>query len=138
MNIIEIMRKANSILKNFIENTDLDINSWLIKWGYMNGFLQDGQIQPTKNTIIYQSLVIIILLLNMTRFTVFLFSTKNAQISKKLGEWSYFFGPRLIVNGTAILCAIYILFVMLFFKFCTQNLKKMFYWLNIMEYDTEN
>ena len=78
------------------------------------------------------------MLFNMTRFTFLLFITKDSQISKKLGEWSYFVGPRVMVNGISAIWAVYILMVILFFKFCTQNLKKMFYWLNMMEYDAEN
>ena len=33
MNIIKTIRKANTIMEKFIENTDLNINLWLINWG---------------------------------------------------------------------------------------------------------
>ena len=125
-------------MEKLIKNTDLNINSWLINWGYMNGYLQDGQIQTTKFTIFNQWLVIIVMLLNITRFSFLLFTTKDSQISKQLGEWSYFVGPRIMVNGISAICAVYILFIILFFQFSTRNLKKMFYWLNKMEYDIEN
>ena len=125
-------------MKNLAKNIDLNINSWLITWGFLNGYLQNGQIQTTKFTIIYQWMVIIILLLNCTRFTILLFTIKKSKISNQLGEWSYFFGPRLMLNGLHAICIVYFLFIILFFKFCTRNLKKMFYWLKIMEYDREN
>ena len=48
---VECIRTYN-MMKNLFENTDLNINSWLINWGYMNGYLKDGQIHTTKYHII--------------------------------------------------------------------------------------
>ena len=42
INAIKILRKANLIMENFVEAKNLNIYSWLINWGYMNGYLQDG------------------------------------------------------------------------------------------------
>ena len=137
MNIIESIRKVYLKIKNYIENTDLNINSWLIKWGYMNGYLQNEQIQTTKYNIIYQLMVIIILSLNITRFFLLLLSGKKSKISKQFGDWSYFIGPRHMINGMSFICCSYIIMIIIFFKFCMKNLK-MFYWLNIMEYDFIN
>ena len=125
-------------VKNLIENADLNINSWLIKWGFINGYLKDGQIHTTKFTIIYQWTVIMILSLHTIKFTIFLFSKKESKITNQLGDWSYFFAPRLVMNGIVLTCFVYIFLVMIYFKFCLRNLKDNFYWLNIMEYHTEN
>ena len=48
------------MMKNLLENTDLNINSWLINWDYMNGYLKGGQIQTNKYFIIYQLIIMII------------------------------------------------------------------------------
>ena len=120
-----------------IKNTDLNINSWLIKWGYMNGYLYNGKIKTTKFSIIYQWIVILMMSLNTIRFTLLLFISKESQISKQLGDWSYFLGPRLMINGICVLCFAYVLIVIFFFKFCTRNLKKMFYWLNMIKYNSD-
>ena len=56
------------IMKNFFEDTDLDINSWLVNWGYMDGYLKDGLIQTNKYFIIYQ----LIFEINLN-FEIFLF-----------------------------------------------------------------
>ena len=28
-------------MKSLLENADLNINSWIINWGYMNGYLNE-------------------------------------------------------------------------------------------------
>ena len=124
-------------MKSFFENTDLNMNSWLINWGYMNGYLKDGQIQTNKYFTIYQLMIIIILLLNVIIFTMLLFSAKESQISKQLGDWGNFLGPRLVINGIIFFVCFCILILMAFFKFSARNMQKMFYWLNIMDYDSE-
>ena len=134
---VEGIRTYN-MMKNLFENTDLNINSWLINWGYMNGYLKDGQIHANKYYIIYQLMVIIMLLLNLIRSVILLFSAKESHISLLLGDWSYFLGPRIMLNGIIFSVCFYILMLMAFFKFCTRNSQKMFYWLNIMDYDSEN
>ena len=136
MNIIESIRSRLK-MQSYIENTDLNINSWLIKWGHMNGYLQDGKIQATKYTIVYQWIVITIMLLNTIRFGILLFNPKGSLICYQLGDWSYFLGPRLIINGICFVGCCYAIMVIAFFKFFTRNLKMKFYWLKIMEYDHE-
>ena len=129
--------RTYKMMKNFFGNTDLNINSWLINWGYMNGYLKDGQIHANKYYIIYQLMVIIMLLLNLIRSVILLFSAKESHISLLLGDWSYFLGPRIMLNGIIFSVCFYILMLMAFFKFCTRNSQKMFYWLKIMDYDSE-
>ena len=124
-------------MKNFLKNADLNINSWLINWGYMNGYLKDGQIHTNNYYIIYQLIITIIMLLNVIRFIILLFNTKESQISLELGEWSFFLGPRVMINGITFLAYFYMLMLMAFFKFCARNSQKMFYWLKIMDYDSE-
>ena len=113
------------------------MNSWLINWGYMNGYLKDGQIHTTKYYIIYQLVIIIMLLLNLIRFLILLFSAKESQISLKFGDWSYFLGPRVMINGIIFFACFCVLMLMAFFKFCARNSQRMFYWLKIMDYDSE-
>ena len=125
-------------MKIWDENTDLNINSWLIKWGFMNGYLYDGQIKTTESNIINQWMVIIYMLFATTRHGALLTTPKGPQLSSQLGEWSYFLGPRLLINGICVVCGSYIFLLMAFLKFCTRNVKKMFYWLDIMEYHAEN
>ena len=102
-------------MENFFKNTDLNMNSWLINWGYMNGYLKDGQIQTNKYYIIYQLVAIIILLLNLIRFSILLFNAKESQILLELGDWSYFLGPRVMINGIAFLECFYVLMLIVFF-----------------------
>ena len=60
------------------------------------------------------------------------------RISNLIGTWlDYFFGPRIMVNGIIFLECICILMLMAFFKFCARISQEMFYWLNIMDYDSE-
>ena len=124
-------------MKNFFENADLNINSWLINWGFMTGYLIDGQIHSTIYHIIYQLVVIMILLMNVIRCGILLLNAKESQISLVLGDWSYFFGPRIMLNGIVFIGCSYQLMNIAFYKFCTQN-PQMFYWLTVMDYDAKN
>ena len=124
-------------MKNIFENTDLNMNSWLINWGYMTGYLKNGQIHTTQYYVIYQLIIVIIFILNVIRFLILLLNAKESQISLELGDWGYFLGPRLIINGIIFFVCSYILMLMAFFKFCVLNSQKMFYWLNIMDYNSE-
>ena len=76
------------MMKNLFENTDLNIYSSLINWGYMNGYLKDGQIHTNKYYVIYQLVIMIVLLLNVIRFLILLLNAKESQISLVLGDWS--------------------------------------------------
>ena len=133
---VEGIRTYN-MMKNFFENTDLNMNSWLINWGYMTGYLKNGQIQTNESYIEYQFVVIIILVLNVIRFIILLFSTKGSQTSSILGDWGYFLGPSVMINGIILAAFSYALMLMAFIKFCARNSQKMFYWLKIMDYDSE-
>ena len=73
--------RTYNMMKNLFENADLNINSWLINWGYMNGYLKDGQIHTTKYYIIYQLIIMIIFLLNVIKSTILLFNEKESKIS---------------------------------------------------------
>ena len=42
-----------------------------------------------------------------------------------------------MINGLIFVGYSFMLILMAFFKFCAQNSQKMFYWLNIMDYDSE-
>ena len=125
-------------MDELIENANLNINLWLINWGYMNGYLQDGQIQITKFDFIYQWICITTSFINFLRSTILLLNAKESIISNQLGDWSYFFGPRVLILLLTISVSTFIYFVIILFKFCSRNPKKMLYWLNTMKYDVDN
>ena len=125
-------------MKDFFENTDLNINSWLVTWGFMNGYLKDGQIRSNKYASFYQLMVVLITLINNIRFIILLLNPKESKITLELGDWSYFIGPRIVINSVCFLCCSYVLITMAFFQFCNRKEKKMLYWLRIMDYDNEN
>ena len=55
-----------------------------------------------------------------------------------LGDWSYFYGPKLLVDLITLILAIYVLLVFLLFYFSSKNPKKMLFWLEHMQFDNEN
>ena len=48
-----------------MKRTDLNINLWFIKWGYMNGYLSNEKVEKTKSCQNYQWICIIINSLNL-------------------------------------------------------------------------
>ena len=59
-------------------------------------------------------------------------------MANQLGDWGYFFGPKIIVNFITFLIFVLIIFAKILFLFASKQPKKMFYWINAMEYNEEN
>lgn len=125
-------------MEKLIENTNLNINSWLISCGLMYGHLQDGKIYFTKITICKWFIGLIISIFHAIKFTIFIFSTQDSITSDLLGDWSYFYGPKLLVNFILLFCKIYILFAFILFFFSSKHPKKMLFWLAKMNFDNDS
>ena len=55
-----------------------------------------------------------------------------------LGEWAYYFGPKIIFDSLIIFLAIYVISVKLLFVYASKHPQKMLYWLDAMEFDFVN
>ena len=127
--------KTHFKMEKLTETSSLNINSWLINWGYMNGYLVDGIIETTKFGVINQRTCILSTLLTGIKFFVLLFHPKESQIANQLGDFGYFLGPKVFLNLIISTASIHMLVVMLLFNLGCKNAKIMFYWLNILDYD---
>ena len=121
-----------------IENTNLNINSWLINCGFMYGHLQDGKIYFTKITICKWLIGLNISIFTAIKWAIFMFSTQDSMISDLLGDWSYVYGPKLLLNLMMLFCEIYVLFAFILFFFSLKHPKKMLFWLEQMNFDNDN
>ena len=136
MNLKEFYSK---IINNFIEAFSLDINLWLIKYGLMTGHLHDGtSIEVTENAIINQRICILLCLFTSIKWMFLIFQPEESQIVDQLGDWSPFFGPKVILDAMLIISSIHSLAIILLFNVGSRNPKRMFYWLDSMEYDPRN
>ena len=122
-------------MKNLIENANLNVNSWLINWGLMNGYLNKGEIQTTKFGIVNQWLAIFFNAFAAIKWTILLFHSKDSKVSHMLGDIAMVFAPKAIVDPIVIFISIHLLTATFLFQIKNNG---MFSWLESFKYDFVN
>ena len=125
-------------MEKLIEESNLNVNFWLLKVGLMYGHLNNGVIQSTKFTIFKWFTAFCLSIFTAIKWTTYLFCAKESRMCNLLGDWSYFYGPKLLVDLILFILAIFVLLVFLLFYFSSKNPKKMLFWLEHMQFDNEN
>ena len=118
-----------------VDQSDLSINSWLIRWGLMSGEYKDGKINTTKCGLINQLFAFWLFVYAIIKWTILLFSPKDSLTANLLGEWAYYFGPKIIFDLFIIILSVYVIVVKLLFVYASINTKKMFYWFEAMKFN---
>lgn len=121
-----------------IEKTNLNINSWLINWGLMSGYLKNGVIHSTKFGVVFCLFAFCLNTFSLIKWTIFLFSAKDALLTHYLGDWGIFYAPKLVIDLFSAFCFIYLESVIMLFHYSLKDSNKMFYWLEQMEFDSVN
>ena len=105
----------------------------------MTGHLHDGtSIEVTENAIINQRICILLCLFTSIKWMFLIFQPEKSQIVDQLGDWTPFFGPKVIVDGMLIIASVHSLAYIVLFNFGSRNPKRMFLWLDSLEYDPIN
>ena len=118
---------------------NLNINSWLINWGLINGYLNKGKIQTTTFGIVNQWLAIFFNAFAAIKWTILLFHSKDSKVTHLLGDIAMVFGPKAILDPIVIFISVHLLTATLLFKFCSLIKNNvMFYWLECLKYDFVN
>lgn len=125
-------------MKNLIENANLNVNSWLINWGLLSGHLKDGIFETTDFSKLNQWIGFSSNLFTSIKWSILLFYPKQSEMSNLLGDWAYFLGPKIIMSSMILDIAIHYLIVHCLFNLCSKHPKKMFYWLDSLEFDSAN
>ena len=128
------------MLRNlYQEEYNLNINSWLINWGLMNGYIDKEKIQTTTFGIVNQWLAIFLNLIGAIKWIILLFHSKDSEVTHLLGDIVMIFGPKVILDTAVIFISVHLLIATFFFKYCSRNKNNvMFYWLECLEYDFVN
>ena len=79
-----------------------------------------------------------IIIFTIIKWTIFLLSAQNSHLANYLGDFSYFYGPKLLVNFILIFCASFDLSTFIIFYFSSKHPKKMLFWLEQMQFDIVN
>ena len=111
-------------MEKLIEKSNLNVNFWLLKVGLMYGHLHDGIIQTTKFGILKCFTVFCFSIFTTIKWTIYLFCAKESRMCNLLGDWSYFYGPKLLVDLILLILAIFVLFFFLLFYFSSKILRK--------------
>ena len=114
------------------------MESWIFSWGIMYGHLNDGIILPTKFTILYSLTAFCLTLFSSCKWTIFLFVSQDWLTANLLGDRTYIYRPRLLINLIMLFCEIFILYLFIIFYFSLKHNKKMLFWLEQMELDKVN
>lgn len=104
----------------------------------MFGHFHDGIIHSTKLTILNWLTAFCLTLFHIIKWIIFLFSNQNSLLINLLGDFSYIYGPRLLVDLIILFCEIFVLSIFIIFYFSSNQPKKMLFWLEQIEYDIIN
>ena len=121
-----------------LNNFDLNINRWFIYWGLMSGHLKDETIETTKFGIYNQLFGFTLSLIETIKFIILLFHPIGSKWVHLLGDFSYFFGPKVITDLMIIIVSAHYLIEVCLFYYCSMKPEKMFFWLDVMQYDKES
>ena len=125
-------------MNKIIDNTNLNINSLLINWSLLSGQLDDGIIEQTIIGSFYQWLTFCLCIFHVIKWLILIFTPHESETSHLLGEWAYFYGPKIIIDYNIIFVALQIITVKLLFLYASKHPKKMFYWLEALAYNDDN
>lgn len=129
-------KKTHFKMNELTDNLDLNINSWLINWGYLNGYLQERNIKTTKFGILNEWSCFLWISLTGIKWLILLLYPKETEIVNQLGDWGYFIGPKVFLDLIIIIGTSHLLIIKLLFKLSLKN-AKLFYWLEMMDSDNE-
>lgn len=122
-------------MNKLIENTNLNINSWLVNCGLMYGNFDDGIIYTTKFTILQWLIGICLTIFHIIKSIIFLSVSKDSKMANLLGDWTFVYGPRSLVALIILFSEIFVLSIFIIFYFSSKYPKKMLFWLEQMEFD---
>lgn len=125
-------------MEYIIKNTEFNINSLLINWGMMSGYLHDGMIERTTFGLINEWFSFVVYLFGAIKWSILISISQQSHLANLFGDFAYFYGPRIIINWMSALFPYYIITVKMLLIFISKHPKKMFYWIEVMEYDDDN
>ena len=119
------------------KKSNLDINSWLINWGLLSGEYKDEVFTITKFARFNNWFSCSLFALTMIKATTLMFNDKQSQISIYLGEWSDWFGPKMVTDSILIVQPLNSLILFFIFYSASRNPKKLLLWLDFMRFDND-
>ena len=64
--------------------------------------------------------------------------SKGSQMAIYLGDWSPWYGPKLVVDSMLSINSFTSLLLVLLFYFCSKNSKKFLFWINLLKFNSDN
>ena len=120
-------------MEKIIENINLDINLWLTNWGLMHGEYKDGVFKTTKFGLINQLFITILLIFELIKWSIFIFTSADSHLSHYFGEFATSLEPKLISDAIIILESVNSLILICYFG-SKCNCRSLF-WLEFMHFD---
>ena len=117
-----------------LDKIDLNINQILINGGLMHGIYEDGVIKATKFGILNMAFTFTILAIHVIKFSILIFFHEDSQVAIYLGEFTQYFGPKVVVDMAVIILFGYATSLLVLFNLMSI---KMLSWIDHMEFDRE-
>ena len=117
-----------------LDKVDLNINKILIDCGLMYGIYEDGVIKTTKFGILNMAFTFTILAINAIKWSILIFFNEDSQVDIYLGEFSQYFGPKVVADTAAIVIFGYSTILVVLFYLMSN---RMMFWVDHMQFDSE-
>lgn len=122
------------------KKANLNMNSWLINWALLTGHYhaENGLIETIKFGLFNQWFTSAVLILSSIKWFTLMFYPQEHPIAFYLGNFAYYFGPKLVVETIACNVPLDSFVIILLFMFFARNPKKYLFWVDLMKFDYDN
>ena len=124
-------------MESVLDNTNVDINLILTKWGLMKGRYQDGVIKTTKFGTVSMWFSFALFAFLTIKWTILMFSDEESLLANYLGEFTQYFCPKVVGDFIVIIIFGHSAISIMLFYFSSKNCEKMLFWLDHMQFDNE-
>ena len=119
---------------DFLDKIDLNINQILISCGLMYGIYENGVMKATKFGMLNMAFTFTVLAIHAIKWSILIFFHEDSQVAIYLGEFSQYFGPKVVDDIAGIIVFGYSAFSVVLFNLMSN---KMLFWVDHMQFDSE-
>ena len=100
--------------------------------------VSNDDIKKTKFGLFNNLFAFWLFLISSIKWTILMFNSKESKIAIYLGEWSPWFGPKLVVDAMLLIQTLHSMILILLFYFVSKNANKFLHWIEVMKFNAEN
>ena len=117
-----------------LDKINLNINKILIDCGLMYGIYEDGVIKITKFGILNMAFTFMVTAIHGIKWFILIFFHEDSHIGIFLGEFSQYFGPKVVVDVACVADFVYLTISIALFYMMSN---KILFWVDHLQFDSE-